>query len=327
MNPLISIVVPVYNTEKYIAETIDAVIAQTYPHWELILVDDGSTDGSAKIMQAYAEKEARIRYVYKENGGQASARNKGIKEAKGEYISLLDADDLWLENKLSEQIAELESYSPDFLYGLGYYYYPEREKQLEAYDWVSGQMTGETFFKVLYHSCAVNTNTVIVKKSLFDKVGYFDESQILRGTEDWDLWLRIAKVANKIYGSPSRLVYYRIHEGGIHLQHARMLIGKLTIYKKYDQETLVPQLMRKREYRYHYRELMNHLLKDDRANEIDTYFKELKQKDRFGFGTIMQGLIYPLSSKKTFIAISNKVIYRIAYRIEKMAYRLFLGNE
>lgn len=324
MNPLISIVVPVYNTEQYIAETIQSVIDQTYDHWELLLIDDGSTDGSAAIMKSFAENDPRIHYFHKENGGQASARNDGIKKSKGAYVGFLDADDLWLKNKLTQQIKELETYQPDFLYGLGYYYYPERDPQLETYDWISGERSGLDFFKVLYHSCAVNTNTVLVKRELFEAVGYFDESQHLRGTEDWDLWMRIAKTVDKIYGSPLRLVYYRIHEGGIHLQHTRMLIGKIAIYDKYERDYVIPKLMRKREYRYHYRELFNHLHKDGRSDEIKSFFNEFAKKDRAGFGTFMQRIIFPFVSKSTFIWMSNKLIYRVAYRLEKVTYKLFL---
>jgi hypothetical protein len=188
-------------------------------------------------------------------------------------------------------------------------------------------MTGDAFFKILYHSCAVNTNTVLVKKSLFETVGYFDESELLRGTEDWDLWLRIAKQSKAIYGAPSRNVYYRIHAGGIHLQHTRMLLGKLNIYQKYDQDPQIPRLMRKREYRYHYRELFNHLFADDRADEIPIYFKQLKRIDPWGFGTFWQNIALAIHSKKRFIWLSNKIIYRVAYRIERLNYALFLKDD
>ncbi|NOQ74480.1 MAG: glycosyltransferase [Crocinitomix sp.] len=327
MNPLVSIVVPVYNAGEFLAETITSVLKQSYTNWNLHLVDDGSTDNSAEIIAEFQKNDDRIHYHYKENGGQASARNYGIHESKGTYIAFLDADDLWLKHKLTEQIKELETYNPDFLYGLGYYYYPEKDPQLESYDWLSGKMTGNAFFKALYHSCAVNTNTVLVKKSFFQSVGYFDESELLRGTEDWDLWMRIAKKADTIYGSPTRNVYYRIHADGIHLQHTRMLIGKLNIYEKYDRDVQISRLMRKREYRYHYRELFNHLHADGRSAEIPEQFKKLKQIDPWGFGTFWQKITLAVASKKRFIWISNKIIYRLAYRIERMNYALFLKDD
>ncbi len=324
MNPLISIVVPVYNTENFIAETIDSVIKQRYENWELILVDDGSSDGSAQIIKNYTEQDNRIFYHWKKNGGQASARNFGIKKSKGSLIGFMDADDLWLENKLSAQIDDLQKYDPDFLYGLGYFYYPERKEQLKAYDWIYGERTGVQFFKELYHSCAVNINTVIVKKELFDTVGYFDEDQTLRGTEDLDFWLRIAKNVDKVYGSPNRNVYYRIHEGGIHLQRPKMLIGRLKILAKYDQEPLVGRMRRKREYRYLYRELLNELFAENRREEIKPTFKSFFKHDSAGLGTLTQALFIRILPLPAFLKFSNGFIYRIAYRLERLSYSVFL---
>lgn len=325
--PTVSIVVPVYNVASYLEETVQSVLDQTWTDWELILVDDGSTDESGEIAKKLAESDSRIQYFHKENGGQASARNYGIKKSQGTYVALLDSDDLWLPEKLATQMEELKEHNPDFLYGLGYYYYPEREDKLEAYEWVSGKMSGKEFFDVLYHSCFVNTNTVLVKRELFDQVGYFDEDQLLRGTEDWDLWMRIAKQVNTVYGSPSRNVYYRIHESGIHLQKCRMLIGKIRIYEKYDGDKTVRKLIRKREYRYVYRELFDNLYKEGRSAEIIDFLNELMSKDPLGFGSIWQRTILPIFTRAQFIRFSNRVIYRIAYRLETFWYRIFLGSE
>lgn len=102
---LVSIITPVYNGEKYISETIESVIKQTYLDWEMIVVDDGSKDGSAAIVRRYAEKESRITLLQQPNGGSASARNNGIRYANGQYIALLDSDDLWDPDFLKSQLA------------------------------------------------------------------------------------------------------------------------------------------------------------------------------------------------------------------------------
>lgn len=323
MNPLISIVVPVYNTEKYIAETIESVIAQTYDNWELLLIDDGSTDSSRKIIESFVEKDSRIKYHYKENGGQASARNLGVKKANGEYIAFLDSDDIWLPKKLEHQIEELIKYKPDFLYGLGYFYYPEKAKdeQLVEYDWITGERSGLEFFHQIYLGCIVNTNTVLLKRDIFERIGYFDENEIIRGTEDWDLWMRIALQIPKVYGSPKRNVYYRIHEEGIHLQHARMIRGKITVHKKYHKHPEIKRLKRLRGHRYNYRELLN-ILPNDRK-ELKQTFKELTRVDPIGFGTFLQRIMFPFLKQKSFLYFSNKFVYRIAYRLEHMTYKIF----
>ncbi len=169
MTNLISIIVPIYNTEAFLAKTIESVLAQTYANWELLLIDDGSTDSSSFICEEFAKEDKRTSYYYKTNGGQASARNLGIQKSKGDWIAFLDADDLWLPQKLEHQLKEIDSSQADFLYGLGYYYYPEKENKLERYDWITSERTGESFFQTLYTSCAVNTNTVLVKKRCWTK--------------------------------------------------------------------------------------------------------------------------------------------------------------
>ena len=101
---MISIIIPAYNAEKYIAETINSVLSQTYKNWELIIVDDGSTDDTAKIVKAFCDKDDRIQYFYKENSGVSDTRNYGMEKAKGDYFALLDADDVWEKENLQEKL-------------------------------------------------------------------------------------------------------------------------------------------------------------------------------------------------------------------------------
>ncbi len=106
MQDLVSIITPVYNSAKYLKETMDSVKAQSYEHWEMLLVDDCSEDGSADIIKAYANQDDRIKYISLEiNSGAAAARNRGLAESRGRYIAYLDADDIWLKDKLKKQIA------------------------------------------------------------------------------------------------------------------------------------------------------------------------------------------------------------------------------
>jgi len=327
MSKLISIITPVYNVEKFIVETIESVINQTYTNWELILIDDGSTDNSGDICKQYTEKDKRIKYFYKTNSGQAAARNVGIKNAKGEYITFLDSDDLYSKDKLAQHFIDIIENPADFYYGAGYMLFENRIKnKTETYSWFYGKYSGIEFFKILYHSCAVNINSVFLKKELFNSIGYFDESTELRGTEDWDFWLRIAKKVKSIYGNPTPKVYYRIHENGIHFQRANMLIGKWKIYEKYDNDKDVHSLARKREYRYVFRELTKHLLIEKREFEIITILKEYLKKDPFSFVSIKQRLLFNILPIKAFIWVSNNVIYRIGYRIENLNYKLFLNE-
>lgn len=112
---LVSIITPVYACEKYIAMTIDSVLAQTYTNWEMLLVDDCSPDNSAQIIEKYLKKDVRIKYItLSENSGAAVARNTALNESRGRYIAYLDADDIWLPNKLEQQLAFMERYNAVF---------------------------------------------------------------------------------------------------------------------------------------------------------------------------------------------------------------------
>ena len=112
-NQLISIIVPVYNVEEYLKQCLDSILGQTYRNWELILVNDGSTDGSGQICQEYVEKDARFRYFEKENGGQSEARNYGIEQAQGEYLTFVDSDDWVTETYIEELYSKLRHYNAD----------------------------------------------------------------------------------------------------------------------------------------------------------------------------------------------------------------------
>lgn len=321
---MISIVVPVYNTEKYLDEAIGSVLAQTFSDWELLLVDDGSTDNSATICKKYVDQDSRIRYIHKSNGGQASARNLGIKNARFEWIAFLDSDDLWAPEKLETQIGEIEKEKPDFLYSAGYEMFEDRNV---AYNWYFKKFKGDDFFQILYRSCMVNCNTVLVSKKLLIETGLFDENQLLRGVEDWDLWMRLAKKSKVVFGSEKKLAYYRIHGDGIHLQKARIYIGKLNVYSKYDKDSSVSRLIRLRQYRYVYRELLNYLYEENRHDEIKSYLRMFVKHDSLNPALWKQWILFHLLPLKTFMWMSNKLIYRIAYRLEWLTYFLFIPSK
>jgi len=113
---LVSVIMPAYNAEKYIAESIESVLAQTYEQWELLIIDDGSADRTKAIAESYAVRDERIQYIFQLNGKQGRARNKGIAAAHGEMIAFLDADDIWLPSKLEVQVAEMKEKGADLVF-------------------------------------------------------------------------------------------------------------------------------------------------------------------------------------------------------------------
>lgn len=206
---LVSIIIPAWNSENYIKESIDSALSQTYKNIEIIVIDDGSTDNTKKVINDYI-KSRKIYYIFQPNKGLAGARNTGILSAKGEYIALLDSDDLFLPKKIQKQVEALEK-NPDFsVCYCDLLHFTEREPRQffhHRYSYPSGNLFGELLKKQF-----INPLTVIIKKTVFDTYGIFDEN--LKRSEDWELWLRFAHAGIKFLHLKEILAYYRIRNAG-----------------------------------------------------------------------------------------------------------------
>lgn len=184
----VSVILPVYNGERFVTQAIESVLAQTYKNFELIIVDDGSTDRTVDRIKPYL-REPNVRYIKQRNRGLASARNTGIKSAKGRYLAFLDHDDLYTPDKLEIQVAYLTAHPEfalvhgnlDFIDETGHEYILPVPYITDA--------SGECFER-LFLCNAVSVPAVLVRKEYVDRIGRFDES--LRYAEDYDLWLRLA---------------------------------------------------------------------------------------------------------------------------------------
>ena len=208
-NPLVSIIIPAYNAGRYIREAVDSALAQTYKNCEVIVVDDGSTDNTRQVLTPYIDA-GKIKYIYQKNKGLAGARNTGIKNSSGEYIALLDADDLFLPEKIAEQVRALEE-NMDF--GVCYsdlIHFSDAEPRKfyhHRYKYPSGNI-----FEPLLHKQFINPLTVMARREVFEKCGYFNEN--LRRSEDWELWLRWAHAGVKFYFLNKALAHYRVRSAG-----------------------------------------------------------------------------------------------------------------
>lgn len=187
MNPLVSVVIPVYNAEKTIESTLDSVTNQIYKNLEVLVIDDGSTDSSADIIKAYIQnhKDCAIFYLHQENKGVSAARNLGMKNAKGEFIALLDSDDEWDKEKIFLQMKTMQSNPQiDLL---------STNRNGEHFDsWFGKPFSRMVKIPLKLHLIKnfLLTPTVLFKKEVLEKVGYFDEN--MRHCEDMDFFLRVA---------------------------------------------------------------------------------------------------------------------------------------
>jgi len=211
----VSVIIPAYNKAEYTRRTVDSVLAQTYPHVEIIVVDDGSKDQTANVMAEYG---GRIHYVFKANGGACSARNEGIRSATGEYVAFLDCDDLYGVEKIKRCVDYLEK-NPRF--GFVYtaaYFIDEQDEIVGRYDHPRSR-EGFIASKLILEDFICNS-TVLVRKSILQKAGFFDEE--IFTPADWDMWLRLSEIAQAGY-IREPLTKYRITDNYVfnHLQQAR----------------------------------------------------------------------------------------------------------
>lgn len=221
----ISVIIPNYNNAHYLASAIQSVLHQTFTDYEIIVVDDGSTDNSKEVVAAFGDK---VRYIWQENKGLAGARNTGIHAARGELIGLLDADDEWLPNYLENMIL-LSRRFPD----AAVYYCSAQAMDTEgkALPQVFGgpARQPESLYYTLLRANFLIPSTILMRRHVILDAGLFDQS--LRSCEDWDLWLRILP-SHPIVGTNECLVRYRIHGSSLSanpagMQNAhRLVIGK-----------------------------------------------------------------------------------------------------
>lgn len=183
----VSVIIPAYNKAALTVKTIESVLQQTYKNVEIIVVDDGSTDDTRERLAPYCD---RIQYVRKENGGACSARNMGIRLATGEYIGLLDCDDIYLPQKLELSVNYLEK-NPDigFVHTAAYLI-DENGRTISVHDHPQSRHIGWVSKKLLLFNFICNS-TVVVRKACFDRVGLFDESVF--SPADFDMWVRLAE--------------------------------------------------------------------------------------------------------------------------------------
>ena len=211
-NPLVSVIIPAFNVEKYIEETVSSVLNQTYTNFEIIVIDDSSTDKTPEIIENISKKNSRVKLFSIEHAGRpAVPRNFGISKAHGELIAFLDSDDLWAKEKLSAQIGILEKY-PEliFVYSMRvtfgkvslfsphYEVLPLLHKAARSYD------------DLISKGNSITCSSVLIKKKYLEEVNGFDEDPELKAVEDYDLWLRLSKSGS--FGFIPRIhTYYRVH--------------------------------------------------------------------------------------------------------------------
>jgi glycosyltransferase involved in cell wall biosynthesis len=316
--PRVSITMPAYNAERYIAEAIESILAQTYRSWELIVTDDGSLDHTAEIVEAFSVRDRRIRCIRQKNSGLSVARNSGIKLTTGEFVAFLDADDLWMPEKLALQVQAIVQLESDLIFSDGFLFKDnDTTNESVSFGTIQGRFTGAEIFPLLFTNNRIPILSVLVRRSALDKVKLFNESLVgCEGCEDYDLWMRLAEDGAVFYGMPQHLVRYRRHSGAMTASEFTAIPRMINVLKKHASRPGLLHSQVKRRFRELYRPLLAHSKEEGRLDEARAYAKELSSLDPLGVITLLQCLslqIAPLSFN--FI---SKQLYRVEWRLEKL---------
>lgn len=221
---MISIIIPAYNSEKYIIETINSVLAQTYKDWELLIVDDCSTDDTAKIIKSYVKKDNRIKYFKTDkNTGAFCARNIGIKKAVGDFICFLDSDDVWTKDKLKTQLQFMQNNICD-VSSHGYDYIDETGNKIKGKVLPLKQFTLKSYMS---NTC-ISMDTVMLNIKTMGKQ-YFPP---VERREDCAFWIDLLGQGYSIYGMDKIMASYRLHKNQVSNNKIDMALLNFKIYMK-----------------------------------------------------------------------------------------------
>lgn len=218
---LVSIITPCYNSSRFISETIESILAQTYPYWELLITDDCSTDDSVEIIERYARKDARVKlFRLERNSGAGVCRNRSIKEAQGRFIAFCDSDDCWLPQKLERQLAFMLRNQ----YELTYTSYKTVNE--EGRDKGGVKCLPRLSYTTLLRDNGIGCLTAIYDTARIGKI----YMPAIRKRQDWCLWLSIIKKTTYAYGLGEILAVYRIRKGSVSANKVEMLRHNFRVY-------------------------------------------------------------------------------------------------
>lgn len=242
MEPLVSIIIPAFNYGHLIVETLQSIIKQRYLHWECIIVDDGSTDHTAEVVDGFiaAHPTYRITFHPVKNGGTSAAKNTGIRLAKGKYLQFLDADDLLSAEKLSIQVALAETSGAGLVFSKAVFFVGQATEREEIHKYPAGflatkTLSGFELLKRLVTNNIFTINSPLVKKELVMAAGLFDQD--LRNNEDWLLWFKVAMLHPQFIfdGDDRSCAWIRIHGNSAINNKKNMFLGEVVVRTHMDQ--------------------------------------------------------------------------------------------
>ncbi len=258
-----------YDGERTIAESMRSVLAQTVGALELVVVDDGSTDGTWEVVNELRAADERVVYAFQPNGRQGKARNNGIRRARGELIAFCDQDDLWVADKLERQLAALAA-APDVdvVFSDGYLFYDDDvADERTTFKTMSGRFDAAEMFRLLFAENRIPVLSALVRRRAVLEVGLLSEDPLLQNCDDWDLWLRLAAGGARFLGMPDRLVRYRLHSAQASRDGLRMAQAEIAVLEQFRHSPLLAADVAARDLTRRYHQLVDGLIAAHRDAE------------------------------------------------------------
>ncbi|MBI4845999.1 MAG: glycosyltransferase [Candidatus Omnitrophica bacterium] len=311
MKPLISVIIPAFNCVKYIRQTLDSALSQDYENFEIICVDDGSTDNTLNILREYSRKfPDKVNVLTQKNSGPAAARNLGIKKSRGEFVAFLDSDDIWLAEKLSLQSEVLlRDKNIAFVHADFAYFNDEEEEKKSEFCIAEKKKFSGDIFHALFKKNFILTSSVLARKEILEKTGLMDEG--FRMSEDYELWLRIAQGSKAGYVDKA-LVKYRKHSQSMttdNIERTYSWVEKATekIIKSFPEKRAELLKIAKFRYAKNYFTIGYHYMIKDQFLKARKNF-EASLKNKFSFSVLKYYLMtfFPFKVIKNLRRLINK---------------------
>lgn len=290
--PQVSIIIPAYNAEKYIQRALKSTLNQAYNKIEIIVIDDGSIDGTATLIKSF--RDPRIIYLYQKNSGQGAARNHGVRVCNGEYITFLDADDAYLPSKVEEQVMFFRMHPEyDVVYCSAFQYYSQEPDRLYR---KKGHFPSGDIFPELLKSSLINPNTIMISRKIVDDGIMFSEAKEGRYFDDWSYYLKISRAGYKFGYLDRPLVKVEMREDS-HTQWEIQWIMKKACLEYF--EKLFSQMSENEQKKYD----AERILRDKKFKLSMAYLVAGLKKESFNIikNIVPRILIYPIGIIMVFL--------------------------
>lgn len=307
--PVISVIIPCYNYAHFLNETVASVIGQTFHEWECIIIDDGSTDDTASVARKLVEKDHRIKYFYQKNRGLSASRNEGLKLASGDYIQFLDADDLLINEKFTQQLQYLKANPEvDIVYG-DHKYLDQSTGEISAAKNIKVQLTSEPYNQFVNDwekGFSIPIHSLLFKEKCFQMAGVFDES--LPTHEDLEIQLRFSLQGFKYRYLPGTVAVYRIHNSSMISDKTKMKKGYLMALLKAFNNTNASAYQRVLAAHRYFQEFLNSVIDFVSGRKIDL---NSVVSNQYAYSTLLNiGAVLLLP-----VYLLYKVFFRIQYEL------------